>query len=202
MTVPWKICLGCVSVAGVSCAGYFGLKSLNTKESFKDKYELSVKSFFDDTATVNRKLESLKKEASHPKHPDLQNAKQKKKDQKEDEAKFAFKKGCKLIHSEPIGSPYFDDFKNYCSFNNGDKIESGKTLVDKNTDFDGHWNSFNQKAVKDLQEGFLDIHKTKSQNVDNAWKGKMLGECKRLSTEIFSGEIPNFKEFCTKAVGG
>ncbi|CBY92483.1 hypothetical protein HF1_04750 [Mycoplasma haemofelis str. Langford 1] len=202
MSAPLKMCLGCAGLAGVSGAGYLGWRSLPTKESLKSKYQLAVKGFFDDTTTINKKLEALKEESSQPKHPDLQIAKQKKKDKKADEAKSAFEKGCKSIHEESIDSLYFDDFKNYCSFNNGDKIETGKGLVDKDTDFDSSWDGFKQKGEGDLQEGFQDIHKTKGQNVDATWKGKMLTECKRLSTEIFKGEIPNFKEFCTKTAGG
>ncbi|AEG72739.1 hypothetical protein MHF_0463 [Mycoplasma haemofelis Ohio2] len=198
MSLPMKMCLGCAGAAGVSGAGYLGYKLLPQKETFKSKYSLAVDGFLSNRTIIDKKLGILKEADSNPKNEDLKIAKQKKKDSRDEEARTAFEKGCKAIHEEPTDSQYLDDFKKYCSFNNGDKIVSGKSLVSEKANFDNHWNSFNGKTLDGLQKGFVEIHKSKKDAADDSWKEKMLGECKRLSDEIFEGEIPNFNDYCTK----
>ncbi|AEG72652.1 hypothetical protein MHF_0376 [Mycoplasma haemofelis Ohio2] len=198
MTLPSKIGLGFAGVAGASGAGYFGSQLVmgEPKETFKSKYADAVKGFLDSSTTLNKKLDVLGKSTSDPKHTELIAAKNHKKGTKDKEATESLKRGCSDIHNKPIDSGFLEDFKNYCSFNNEDKIESGKSLVSANTDLEGKWSVFSQKSAQDLHEGFKAI--SKSSSADENWKGKMLSECKKLAVEIFQGEIPNFKEFCTK----
>ncbi|CBY92981.1 hypothetical protein HF1_09730 [Mycoplasma haemofelis str. Langford 1] len=198
MSLLPKLGLGFAGLAGASGAGYLGWKHISNdpKESFKSKYSLAVDGFLNDDATLTKKLTSLNGDAATPKHPDLLEAKKHKTANKDADAKASLKKGCSEIHNKPIDSEFFDDFKNYCSFNNGDKIEASKSVVTDNGDFTNKKDAFNGKSADQLQKGFKDIEKPTSS--DTTWQAAMLSECKKLASEIFEGEIPNFKEFCTK----
>ncbi|AEW45154.1 hypothetical protein MHC_01440 [Mycoplasma haemocanis str. Illinois] len=201
MTLPAKIGLGCVGVVGISGVGYLGSNLIKNepRETFKSKYSVAIKGFLDNSTTLNKKLEALEKSSTDPKHPELIAAKNHKKGSKNKEAEESLKRGCKDIHNKPVDNGFLEDFKNYCSFNNEDKIETGKSLVASNSDLGNKWSSFNQKTVKDLHEEFKDINKPANGSADEAWKGSMLSKCKKLAAEIFKGEISNFKEFCIKS---
>ncbi|AEG73348.1 hypothetical protein HF1_10110 [Mycoplasma haemofelis str. Langford 1] len=196
-----KVGLGFAGLAGVSGAGYLGLRNLSSesKESFKTKYALAVKDFLSDDTILGKKLTSLSASgASTPKHKDLVSAQEHKKANRENEAKTALKRGCSDIHDKPVDSDFFEDFKNYCSFNNGDKLEQGKTVVSANGDFTSKWTSFNGKSSDELQKGFKTINKPTDGASNTTWQATMLAECKKLSLEIFEGTISNFVEFCSK----
>ncbi|AEG73315.1 hypothetical protein MHF_1065 [Mycoplasma haemofelis Ohio2] len=195
-----KVGLGFAGLTGVSGAGYLGFQQLakDPKESFKSKYALAVKDFLSNDATLTKKLNSLGGDSSSPKHPDLVNAKKLKGESKVTDATASLKKGCEDIHNKPIDSGFFEDFKNYCSFNNEDKIEGNKTFVAASGDVASKQQAFSNKNLDQLQKGFTGIAKPAGSPADTNWQNSMLTECKKLATEIFEGEIPNFKEFCVK----
>ncbi|CBY92521.1 hypothetical protein HF1_05130 [Mycoplasma haemofelis str. Langford 1] len=200
MSVLPKAGLGFAGLAGASGLGYLGVKQFSSepKETFKSKYALAVKGFLNDDKVLGKKVDALNQSSASPKHTDLLEAQKQKKASNDAGAKEALKRGCSDIHDKAIESDFLEDFKNYCSFNNEDKIETGKTLVADKNDFTNHLNSFKGKKVEELQAGFKSIKKPSEDSSDETWKEAMLGECKRLSKEIFEGEIPNFKEFCAK----
>ncbi|AEW45679.1 hypothetical protein MHC_04115 [Mycoplasma haemocanis str. Illinois] len=200
MSIIPKLGLGFVGIVGVSGAGYLGFRNFSSKskESFKSKYNLAIKGFLSDDSILGKKLDALSGDSSSPKHPDLIAAKTHKKSSKVEDAKAALKRGCSDIHDKTIDSDFFDDFRNYCSFNNGDKLGSNKTLVAEEGDLSGKKDTFKNKSLEKLQKGFKNISKPSDSGADTEWQKAMLSECKKLSTEIFEGEISNFVEFCTK----
>ncbi|AEW45660.1 hypothetical protein MHC_04010 [Mycoplasma haemocanis str. Illinois] len=200
MSLLLKAGLGFVGLAGVSGAGYLGLRKFSEapKESFKSKYSLAINGFLSNDATLDKKLTALSVDSTNPRHLDLLNAKKHKKDNKDADAKESLKKGCLDIHNKALDSGFFEDFKNFCSFNNGDKIDASKSVVTENGDFTNKKDTFNGKTSDQLQKGFKEIAKPSGTSPDTKWQEAMLSECKRLALEIFEGEIPNFKEFCTK----
>ncbi|CBY93001.1 hypothetical protein HF1_09930 [Mycoplasma haemofelis str. Langford 1] len=200
MSLIPKLGLGFAGLAGVSGAGYLGFRKLSQepKESFKTKYSLAVKGFLSDDAALGKKLEALGNDSSSPKHPDLISAKTHKKAGKAEDAKTALKKGCADIHDKPIDSGFLDDFRNYCSFNNGDKLGSNKTLVASDADLANKKEAFKNKGADQLQKGFKNIGKPAEASSDTSWQKAVFSECTKLSTEIFEGEISNFMEFCSK----
>ncbi|AEG73313.1 hypothetical protein MHF_1063 [Mycoplasma haemofelis Ohio2] len=192
-----------VGGAGIGAAGAHLLKKTPEapKVTFRDKYSKALLSDDINDAIWTTKLTALSDSASNPKHPDLVKAKSdKKQGNKEKEAKDALKKGCYEIYSRSVeGQDDFSDFKNFCSLNNGDKIDSGKVLVDADGDFTSHWSTFNAANRDSLYKGFREAYDSKgSSESEGQWKSKMLQKCKEIAKDIFDDPISDFNTYCTK----
>ncbi|CBY92979.1 hypothetical protein HF1_09710 [Mycoplasma haemofelis str. Langford 1] len=204
MSKSLALSLGTLGVggAGIGAAGAHLLKKTPEapKVTFRDKYSKALLDTKSDDAIWTTKLNSLAGSSSTPKNAHLVKAKSEK-GTKENDAKDSLKKGCEEIYSKPADSKDdFQDFKSFCSFNNGDKIASGKVLVSADTDLDTHWSAFNSSSRDNLYEGFKAIFDAKGSSASaNNWKSAMLGKCKEIATDIFEGSIPNFDTFCTKS---
>ncbi|AEG73346.1 hypothetical protein HF1_10090 [Mycoplasma haemofelis str. Langford 1] len=201
MSKTLALSLGTLGAGGFGAAGVYYFKNTpeSPKETFRTKYSKAL--IGEDDSIWDSKLSALESSSSNPKNRNLIQAKSEKNGGKKDEAKASLKRGCHEIYSNPVnGSDDFSDFKNFCSFNNKDKIASGHQLVDGEGDFTTHWDTFNSAGKDTLYGGFKEIHDSKGNSADaEGWKGKMLKECKKISEDIFEGEITDFTRFCTKA---
>ncbi|AEG72839.1 hypothetical protein MHF_0567 [Mycoplasma haemofelis Ohio2] len=204
MSKSLALSLGTLGVggAGLGAAGLHYWKNTPTspKVTFSVKYSKALLNDETGDDIWTSKLTALALETSNPKNPHLIRAKEEHKSNEKDRAKVSLKQGCQAIYSKSVDSrDDFDDFKNFCSLNNKDKISKGKSLVSAAGDFDTHWSTFSGAKRDDLYGGFKEIHDGKgSEATDNNWKDKMLKECGKISEDIFDGEIVDFTKFCTK----
>ncbi|AEW45658.1 hypothetical protein MHC_04000 [Mycoplasma haemocanis str. Illinois] len=202
--------LGTLGAGGVGL-GVVGIHYWNktpeaAKVAFREKYGKALLDTNSDDGIWTTKLNFLATSSSNPKNSHLVRAKAEKNGGKENEAKASLKRGCEEIYSKSIdGEDDFHDFRSFCSFNNGDKIPGGKTLVGADTDLSSHWNTFNSSSRENLYKGFREIFDARGNDANaNNWKTKMFEKCKGIASDIFEGSISNFDTFCTKAgtVGG
>ncbi|AEG72642.1 hypothetical protein MHF_0363 [Mycoplasma haemofelis Ohio2] len=203
MSLPAKLGLGFAGVAGASGAGYLGSKLIKgeSKETFRTKYSKAIIDTTKDSDTWSKKLTALADTNSSPKNSKLVQAKQAKTTNSGSNDTSLLRQGCEEIYSKEIGNDHdLQDFKNFCSFNNEDKIASGKELIKSKEDFSSHWDSFKGSNKESLYGGFKQVFEQKGNNAtDNDWQQKMWDECKKIASDIFFEEIPNFTSFCTKA---
>ncbi|AEG72834.1 hypothetical protein MHF_0562 [Mycoplasma haemofelis Ohio2] len=198
MSKSLALSLGTLGVGGVGlgAAGihHFRKGDSASEVTFRTKYSKALISESDD-ATWTAKLGVLEKSSLTPKNAHLVKAKGEK-----DKGKLALKEGCMEIYSRPVDSvDDFNDFKNFCSFNNGDKIADGKELANAESDFSSHWEAFNKISKEDLHFALREAYDIKGNSADaSGWKAKMLEKCKEISSDIFDGSISNFDTFCVK----
>ncbi|AEW45145.1 hypothetical protein MHC_01395 [Mycoplasma haemocanis str. Illinois] len=202
MSLPTKIGLVVAGVAGISGAGYLGSKFIKTesKETFRTKYSKAIIDTTKYEDTWGKKLTALAETNSSPKHSKLIRAKQEKTANSGADTSL-LKQACEDIYSKEIGNDNdLQDFKNFCSFNNEDKIASGKELIKNKADFSSYWDEFKSSNKESLYRGFKSVFEQKGSNAtEKDWQQKMLDECKNIASDIFSEEISNFTSFCTKS---
>ncbi|CBY92485.1 hypothetical protein HF1_04770 [Mycoplasma haemofelis str. Langford 1] len=183
--------------------------SSKVKVSFRDKYKLAL---LGDGDIWDKKLKLI--QGDKPTHPKLQEIAKHK--EQNDQLRQLHKQACEEIYGySVIASPYFSDFKNYCSKNNKEGIGgtwiAAETTNPKNKKPPNEWDDklTQLKAAdkKDLQGDMLKLNiRLNSDSKKTPWTEedrKQLKEwCDAFGDEIFFGKdgmsAQNAKKYCTK----
>ncbi|AEW45147.1 hypothetical protein MHC_01405 [Mycoplasma haemocanis str. Illinois] len=179
---------------------------------FKDKYKTPLLDLNGDEEIWNTKWNLLKD--GKPTHPKLLKAKETNTQQQD--SKKLHKEGCKDIYdSATMATPYFLDFKYYCSKTNKDVIKGDWISEDtKNPKTKNEWDeplkdlssATEKDLVKELLELFKKIKKdTKTPSkFDENHREKLKEWCDLISEGFYLGEglqdVENAKKFCLKKV--
>ncbi|AEW45223.1 hypothetical protein MHC_01785 [Mycoplasma haemocanis str. Illinois] len=199
------------SVSGGTLGSYHYFPKQNNKEInsklktlFRDKYRFALLDTTEnkDSSIWNKKWNFLKNKK--PTHPKLKESVAKK--SQESQSKKLHREACEEIYnSSIISTPYFLDFKYYCSKNNKDGI--GREWIDeKSKDWDTKIIQLKNADRKGLQGSILELWnklKSDSKNTKLGQNKKELQKwCDYFGSEIFFGkevsDAKNAQQYCIK----
>ncbi|CBY92435.1 hypothetical protein HF1_04270 [Mycoplasma haemofelis str. Langford 1] len=201
---------------GASGAYYYAPKPSNKptssiiKVKFKDKYKAALLNAKEngDSQLWKKKWDLMQEK--EPTHPKLKESLQKK-DQN------LHKEACQEIYSSSVmATPYFFDFKNYCSKNNQDGL-GGSWIADGSESKPKPKNKWDDKLTKlksakkdDLSKALLSLHiklnpqeekgKSNPFTVKDENRKELKDWCDYFASEMFFGEggidVKSAKEYC------
>ncbi|CBY93004.1 hypothetical protein HF1_09960 [Mycoplasma haemofelis str. Langford 1] len=204
-------------VGGAACSYYISPKRDNKGISaivnvvFRDKYRKALLDPEKDKSLWQEKWLAMKKEK--PTHELLKKSIEKA--SYIDEAQKLHGEGCHDIYSSAIiATPYFLDFRNYCSKSNKDVLGTGWITTDikakakgkPSNEWDTKLKSLQGSNKKDLVTGLISLYskieKTKAPNHFSEEHRKELKDwCDSIGEEIYSGhersDFESVKKFCT-----
>ncbi|AEG72643.1 hypothetical protein MHF_0366 [Mycoplasma haemofelis Ohio2] len=188
-------------------------KTFNPKLNvrFKDKYKNPLLDLDGDKDIWDAKWNSLK--TGKPIHPKLQKAIETK--ERAEDSKKLHREGCQDIYnSATMATPYFLDFKYYCSKTNKDVIKgnwiSANIKDNKKANSKSEWDEplkdlekADKKSLgRELLELLRKIDPKTPQKFDDSHREKLKEWCDFISEEFYLGDssrgVDNAKRFCLK----